>query len=655
MNGVRVNPRWLWPLACTLTLTPFIAQAVSVSFKQYATGVSSPVGIVDAGDSSGRLFVVEQAGRIRVVRNGVVNATPYVDLSSRLIAGGEMGLLGLAFHPRFAQNGFVYVYYTAIPAVPNGASDIVIARLTATPAADTVNASTLVELLRFPHPQQQNHDGGSLVFGPDGLLYAGSGDGGGGGDPFQAAQNLNDLRGKILRLDVDLPAPYIPASNPFANQAGRRGEIFAYGLRNPWRISFDRLTGDLFIADVGQGAWEEVSMLPAGSAGGQNLGWSIYEGNHCYPPSTPTCSLAGHHSPIIEYTRTVGSSITGGYRYRGHRFPELVGEYVFGDYGSGRVFTGRLGAGGAWTYDQGGTLPVVTTFGQDIEGELYAARYDTGVIYRITPPDDDDDGMSNAFEAQHFGSPTAGDPSADGDNDGIPNLQEYREGRNPAAKDNDVFAVPRLFAMQQYRDFLAREGESLGVEFWAAQVAGGMPRYAAIDFFLRSPEFEGLLAPVVRLYFAYFLRIPDYAGLNFWLGSRRSGTSLDAISANFAGSAEFQSRYGSLDNAQFVTLIYQNVLGRPADAQGQAFWTAELDSGRRTRGQVMLYFSESAEYRAPIANEVYVTMAYTGMLRRAPDQGGFDFWVNHLDTGNSPASLIDGFYNAPEYRSRFLP
>jgi hypothetical protein len=209
--------------------------------------------------------------------------------------------------------------------------------------------------------------------------------------------------------------------------------------------------------------------------------------------------------------------------------------------------------------------------------------------------------------------------------------------------------------MQQYRDFLAREGETLGVEFWAGATAGGHPRYATLDFFLRSPEFEGLLAPVVRLYFAYFLRIPDYAGLNFWLNSRRSGSSLDFISNSFAASAEFQSRYGSLTNAQFVTLIYQNVLGRAPDAQGQAFWTAELDSGRRTRGQVMLYFSESAEYRGPIANEVYVTMAYVGMLRRAPDSGGFNFWLSHLDAGNNGASLVDGFYSSPEYHNRFLP
>src|SRR5690349_18820722 len=209
--------------------------------------------------------------------------------------------------------------------------------------------------------------------------------------------------------------------------------------------------------------------------------------------------------------------------------------------------------------------------------------------------------------------------------------------------------------MQQYRDFLGREGDTLGVEFWAAQVNGAMPRYAAVDFFLRSPEFEGTLAPVVRLYFASLLRVPDYAGLDFWLKYRRAGNPIESIAQQFVQSPEFQNRYGALDNAGFVNQVYQNVLGRNPDAGGFAFWKGQLDSGALTRGQLMLGFSESAEFRAAIGSEVYVTMAYVGMLRRAPDAGGYNFWVGQLDGGSSGAALIDGLLHAPEYRARFMP
>jgi hypothetical protein len=247
-------------------------------------------------------------------------------------------------------------------------------------------------------------------------------------------------------------------------------------------------------------------------------------------------------------------------------------------------------------------------------------------------------------------------PSGDTDVDGIPNGVEPGEGKNPCLKDNDVFNNARLFAMQQYRDFLGREGEAGGISFWTNHLnAGSATRAQVIDSFFNSSEFQGTTSPVIRLYFAYFLRIPDYGGLMFWVNTYRQGSTLDSISQAFAASSEFQTTYGSLNNTQFVTLLYQNVLGRAPDSGGLAFWVGQLDSGAMTRGQVMLGFSESAEYKQVSFNKVYVTMIYVGMLRRAPDQGGFDFWVGQLNGGASGLGLIQGFLTAAEYHNRFLP
>jgi hypothetical protein len=262
------------------------------------------------------------------------------------------------------------------------------------------------------------------------------------------------------------------------------------------------------------------------------------------------------------------------------------------------------------------------------------------------PPDSTLD--TGAFEFLNFGLDT--------DADGIPDVVEANEGTNPLVKDNDVFGNPRLFVMQQYRDFLGREGDPGGVTFWTNQInSAAQTRAQVINSFFNSTEFQNSTAPVTRLYFAYFLRIPDYGGLLFWVNSFKSGTSLSAISNAFAQSAEFQARYGSLNNAEFVTLVYNNVLGRAPDAGGLAFWTGQLDSGAMTRGQVMLGFSESPEYKTVIINEVFVVQIYIGMLRRSPDQGGFNFWVGLLDGGTSGLSLIQGFLDAAEYRARFLP
>ncbi len=246
--------------------------------------------------------------------------------------------------------------------------------------------------------------------------------------------------------------------------------------------------------------------------------------------------------------------------------------------------------------------------------------------------------------------------AGDGDGDGMPDCVELLEGRDPAVKDNDIFSVSRWFAMQQYRDFLAREGDAAGVTHWQGELSSGATtRERMVETFFASAEFQGAIAPVARLYFAYFLRIPDYAGLTHWIGQFRAGMPLGTISQHFADSAEFSQRYGSLGNAAFVGRVYENVLGRPPDSAGLAHWTAQLDSGAMTRGQLMAAFSESAEYRALVANEIYVTMMYVGMLRRSPEADGFAFWVGYLDAGNAGLALIEGFLTAPEYRARFLP
>ena len=248
------------------------------------------------------------------------------------------------------------------------------------------------------------------------------------------------------------------------------------------------------------------------------------------------------------------------------------------------------------------------------------------------------------------------DPALDADGDGIPNGVEITEGLNPLAKDNDVFGNARLFAMQQYRDFLNREGDSAGIAFWANLITSGTAsRAQTVDYFFGSAEFATVVSPVVRLYFAYFGRIPDYGGLQFWINYYKAGHSLDEISNSFASSPEFQNTYGPVTNSQYVALVYQNVLGRMADPGGLDFWTSQLDTGQRSRGQVMLAFSESAEYVSLSTNKVRVTMTYVGMLRRSPDPGGFDFWVGYLDGANSALALIDGFITSAEYRARFLP
>jgi glucose/arabinose dehydrogenase len=315
----------------------------ALTVQPFVSGLAAPLELAHANDGSGRLYVLEQAGRVRLIRNGHLVRTPFLDITARVLSGGEEGLLGIAFHPSYAANGRFYVYYTRPRPGDAGGDEIVIERFLRSAAnPDVADPASGSILLVIEHPQFGNHQSGKLAFGPDGYLYASVGDGGGGGDPFRTGQDLTQLRGKILRLDVDGAAPYaIPPTNPFLGSPDPavRQEIWDYGLRNAWRYSFDRSTGDLLIADVGQDLWEEVDFEPAGSGGGRDYGWSVFEATHCFDPPTG-CSLASHTPPVIEYHHDSagGFSITGGYVYRGASLPSLAGYYVYGDFVSGHIW-----------------------------------------------------------------------------------------------------------------------------------------------------------------------------------------------------------------------------------------------------------------------------------------------------------------------------
>ncbi|HEX5012801.1 MAG TPA: PQQ-dependent sugar dehydrogenase [Candidatus Limnocylindrales bacterium] len=359
---------------------------IEVDLRAVASGFDNPVLLTNAGDGSGRRFVVEQTGYVRTIEDGAPSGTPFLNVSNRVVCCGERGLLGLAFHPKFATNGRLYVNYTR---ASDGATVVDEYRVTSNPNNVDENA-TRRQLLAIAQPYA-NHNGGGMAFGPDGYLYIGMGDGGSGGDPQDRAQNLNSLLGKMLRIDVNGTssdkAYRVPATNPYVGRSGL-DEIWARGLRNPWRWSFDRVTGDLWIADVGQGAWEEVNRATASGGGGRgaNFGWDDMEGRHCYEPMSG-CLTAGRALPMVEYahavTGTDNCSITGGYVYRGVHFPLLRGGYFFADYCSQRIWVvSSTGPSQAVASLLPIAAPSISSFGQDEDGELYVVSHG-GAISRI--------------------------------------------------------------------------------------------------------------------------------------------------------------------------------------------------------------------------------------------------------------------------------
>jgi glucose/arabinose dehydrogenase len=371
-------PHMFRTIALVLALAAVTAAAQDAALQPIATGLDQPVALTHAGDT--RLFITEQTGTIRIYDALGLRATPFLDIRSIVLSGGERGLLSIAFHPHYRDNGVFFVYYT------NRNGDNNLARYNVSSDPDRADASSGTILLTIPHPLYANHNGGQLQFGPDGYLYIGTGDGGSAGDPNNNAQNLSQLLGKILRIDIDHGSPYaIPPSNPFAQRSDAPGEIWAYGLRNPWRFSFDRANGDLWIGDVGQDAYEEVDLQPATSAGGENYGWRKMEGLHCYNP-TSNCVDAGVTFPVLEYSHAGGAcSITGGYRYRGTQIPSLKGEYLYGDYCSGTIWKAAPDGAGWIANTLFTTTLRISSFGEDISGELYVMDVAKGIVYKIVP------------------------------------------------------------------------------------------------------------------------------------------------------------------------------------------------------------------------------------------------------------------------------
>ena len=390
MTLPRACQHALFPLALTLAAcgtppavanTPVASAPVpEVRLEPVVSGLEQPTSVVSADDGSGRLFVTQKTGLARVIENGELLGAPFLDLTGVVSLESEQGLLGLAFHPEYAENGRLFVHY-------NEDGDTVISEFAVSSDPNVVDAASERVLLTIDQPYP-NHKGGNLAFGPDGLLYIGMGDGGAGGDPEGRGQDLSTLLGKMLRIDVDNGDPYaVPQSNPFVATGDAEPEIWAYGLRNPWKYSFDRETGDLWIADVGQGSFEEVNVQPAGSTGGENYGWDVTEGSSCYSDdgSVSECGREEFTLPVTEYGRDEGSSITGGYVYRGESIPALDGQYVFGDFGSGLVWAAAPAGDGSYTrttlFDA--EFPVVA-FGEDEAGELYVADFN-GALYRFAP------------------------------------------------------------------------------------------------------------------------------------------------------------------------------------------------------------------------------------------------------------------------------
>ncbi len=392
MTLPRACQHALFPLALALAAcgtppaaanTP-AASVPEVRLEPVVSGLEQPTSVVNPSDGSGRLFITQKTGLARIVENGELLDAPFLDLTGVVSLESEQGLLGLAFHPDYAKNGRLFIHY-------NEDGDTVISEFAVSDDPNVVDAASERVLLTIEQPYP-NHKGGNLAFGPDGLLYIGMGDGGAGGDPEGRGQDLTTLLGKMLRIDVDTQPdngdPYaVPQSNPFVASGDAEPEIWAYGLRNPWKYSFDRETGDLWIADVGQGSFEEVNMQPASSTGGENYGWDVLEGSSCYSDdgSVSECAREAFALPVTEYGRDEGSSITGGYVYRGENIPALAGQYVFGDFGSGLVWTAAPAGDGSYTratlLDAG--FPVVA-FGEDEAGELYVADF-TGALYRFAP------------------------------------------------------------------------------------------------------------------------------------------------------------------------------------------------------------------------------------------------------------------------------
>lgn len=401
--GSRCVRGLLLGFACILLSAAASAQTAqgpappAIRLEPLNASLIQPVHVTHAPGDPVHLYIVEQRGVVRVydLEADALLDHFFLDLRSQVSTGFERGLLSIVFHPDFPENGYFYVNFT------DRGGNTQVVRYTASPNRLQADPRSAKRILQAQQPAA-NHNGGAMAFGPDGYLYIAMGDGGAAGDPWNNAQNPMSLLGKLLRIDVDGGDPYaIPETNPFAGHSGVAAEIWALGLRNPWRFSFDRLTGDLYIADVGQSAWEEIHFQPAASPGGENYGWNRMEGAHCYPPGR-RCDAEAYVYPVAEYPnrRDVGCSITGGHVYRGSAVPELQGFYLFSDWCTGSIWAmstapaaayapHQLGPVEMWPYELILETPYqITSFGEDLAGELYVTHHGTqrqgGRVFKIT-------------------------------------------------------------------------------------------------------------------------------------------------------------------------------------------------------------------------------------------------------------------------------
>jgi len=474
--------------ACGYVVAPALGQALSAT--RVANGFTQPLAVTHAPGDAGRLFVVERTGRVRIINlaNGTVNTTPFLNLSSLVTTSWlEYGLLGIAFHPDYQHNGYFYVNYT--PSGATAADTLVVRYRVSQSDPNVADPSTATPILRFGFGTRVQHRAGWMDFGPDGFLYISTGDGA-ENDPDNAAQNLTLLRGKILRLDVNGPDGIpgtadddgfpadanknyrIPPGNPFAGSPTNAQEIWAFGLRNPWRCSFDRQTGDLWIGDVGQATREEVDIAPAGAAGGRNFGWRCTEGTSCTGLSGCTCNAVALTPPVYEYTHSVGLSVTGGYVYRGCALPEIRGTYIFADYQNSKFFSFRYNGTTVTSFadrtSEFSGLAQPSAFGEDAAGELYFCEYSAGTVQKIvarTPPPQslsitlqpasdtacEGDAATFAIAATSIGSPatyqwqiqTAPDLWATLASDPLPlPCGGFARAASPAAAGTDIFVSP---------------------------------------------------------------------------------------------------------------------------------------------------------------------------------------------------------------------
>ncbi|HEX3321488.1 MAG TPA: PQQ-dependent sugar dehydrogenase [Terriglobales bacterium] len=375
LKAFRISPKTVFFAAVLAFFSTGAMAAPVIALQPVVSGLTNPLDLETPNDGTGRLFVLEQAGKIRVIKSGKLLSTPFLNITSLVSSGGEMGLLGLAFHPSYKSNGRLFINYTR---VQSGQVQTVIAEYHRSSTNADV-ASTTAKVLLVINQPYDNHNGGQLAFGPDGYLYIGLGDGGSEGDPLGNGQKLSTLLGKILRINVNSGTPYsIPSTNPFVGRTGVKPEIWAYGFRNPWRFGFDFSSGRLFIGDVGQDSYEEIDL---GKSGG-NFGWSLMEGAHCYPIGS-TCNKTGKILPITEIAHPTAECIIGGYVYRGSSIAGLAGMYVFGDFITGKIWALKMTSTGWQRSTLLSTGRAISAFGRDYSGNLYVVDYGNGSIFKI--------------------------------------------------------------------------------------------------------------------------------------------------------------------------------------------------------------------------------------------------------------------------------